>query len=192
PRSFMRGSVPRRLRVARPRGGPLVHGRRPPPRARAPIDHAAARGWAREVARRARGGAGGARMKPRLLFHCHHTLGLGHLIRSLTLAQSFAECFDVVLLAGGELPENLELPRGLEIVPLTGLDERPARVLETFRRIRPEVVVVELFPFGRKKLAPELLPMLEAASASGARVVCSVRDILVPARTHQAQHAERP
>jgi predicted glycosyltransferase len=131
-------------------------------------------------------------MKPRLLFHCHHTLGLGHLIRSLRLAQSFADRFDVVLLAGGELPENLELPRGLEVVPLAGLGgERPARVMKTFRRARPDVVVVELFPFGRKKLASELLPMLEAASASGARVVCSVRDILVRGRGDQERHDER-
>jgi predicted glycosyltransferase len=131
-------------------------------------------------------------MTPRLLFHCHHTVGLGHLIRSLRLAESFADCFDVVLLAGGEPPENLELPRGLEVVALTGMcDERPARVMKTFHLARPDVVVVELFPFGRKKLRSELLPMLEAASASGARVVCSVRDILVRGRSDQEQHDER-
>jgi predicted glycosyltransferase len=131
-------------------------------------------------------------MKPRLLFHCQHTLGLGHLIRSLRLTQSFADCFDVVLLVGGGVPESLELPRGVEVVPLTGPgDGRPARVIQAFRRTNPDVVVVELFPFGRKKLASELLPMLEAASASGARVVCSVRDILVRGRSDQELHDER-
>ena len=131
-------------------------------------------------------------MKRRLLFHCQHTLGLGHLVRSLTLARSFAERFEVVLLAGGELPEHLDFPPELDVVPLGELGaERAALVMETFRQVRPEVVVVELFPFGRKKLTRELLPMLEAASASGARVVCSVRDILVRGRSDQQRHDER-
>jgi predicted glycosyltransferase len=131
-------------------------------------------------------------MKPKLLFHCQHTLGLGHLIRSLTLARSFADRFDVVLLAGGELPAHIDFPRELEVVPLpVPGDERTALVMQTFRRVRPDLVVVELFPFGRKKLTRELLPMLEAASASGARVVCSVRDILVRGRSDQQRHDER-
>jgi predicted glycosyltransferase len=131
-------------------------------------------------------------MTPRLLFHCQHTLGLGHLIRSLTLARSFADRFAVVLLVGGELPETLELARELEVVPLGEVgEERAAMVIETFRRVRPDVVVVELFPFGRKKLARELLPMLAEASASRAHVVCSVRDILVRGRSDQQQHDER-
>ena len=131
-------------------------------------------------------------MRRRLLFHCQHTLGLGHLIRSLTLARSFAECFDVVLLAGGELPAHLDLQSGLDVVPLGELGaERATLVMETFRRVRPDVVVVELFPFGRKKLTPELVSMLEEASVCGARVVCSVRDILVRGRSDQQRHDER-
>jgi predicted glycosyltransferase len=42
--------------------------------------------------------------------------------------------------------------------------------------------MVELFPFGRKKFASELLPLLERARQRGRRqplVVCSLRDILV-------------
>ena len=128
-------------------------------------------------------------MRPRLLFHCQHVLGLGHLVRSLALTCSLAESFEVVLLAGGEWPAHIALPREIEVVPLNG--DRATLVLQTFRRVRPDVVVVELFPFGRKKYAGELLPMLDEAAASGAHIVCSLRDILVRGRGDQPAHDER-
>src|SRR5205085_12450591 len=52
----------------------------------------------------------------------------------------------------------------------------------------------ELFPFGRRKFADELLPLLEEARADRARqplVVCSLRDILVRARVEQRKHDAR-
>lgn len=150
-------------------------------------------------------------MKQRLLFHCQHSLGLGHLVRTLALARSLASGFDVTVVAGGELPEQLELQPGVELVRLPALaladgglvsvDDRfsvesaqrarAAVVLDTFRRLRPEVLVVELFPFGRKKLAGELLPLLTEARVAGALVVSSLRDILVRGRSDQAAHDER-
>ena len=51
-------------------------------------------------------------MKPALLFYCQHSVGLGHLMRSYALCEALAERFRVVLLAGGELPEGIEPPRG--------------------------------------------------------------------------------
>jgi predicted glycosyltransferase len=44
----------------------------------------------------------------------------------------------------------------------------------------PHVLVLELFPFGRRQMRFELLPLLEAARAAAhpPAVVCSVRDIL--------------
>ncbi|HZR95062.1 MAG TPA: glycosyltransferase [Gaiellaceae bacterium] len=115
------------------------------------------------------------------------------------LARALAESFDVVVLAGGELPPSFAPPPQVEIVPLPHLagDELHVRrrradlVLEALRRSRPAVVVVELFPFGRKKLAPELLPLLAEARSGGAVTVCSVRDILVRGRSDQLEHDER-
>jgi predicted glycosyltransferase len=59
--------------------------------------------------------------------------------------------------------------------------------------VQPRVLFIELFPFGRKKFATELLPLLEAAKEEGARrplVCCSLRDILVGKQAQQ-QHDER-
>lgn len=150
-----------------------------------------------------------------LLFYCQHSLGMGHLVRSLALAESLAVRFRVVLLNGGKFPKGLAAPSGVEVVnlPPLGLDTegrlvsrdgrrtaerakelRRALIMRTYRRMRPRVVLVELFPFGRKKFADELLPLLEAARAESPRrplVVCSLRDILVGKRAGQQKHDAR-
>jgi predicted glycosyltransferase len=153
--------------------------------------------------------------RPALLFYCQHSVGLGHLVRSFALAAALAEEFRVVLLCGGRVPASLPPPPGVELVRLPALgvgsngaftshdgrltvqDARVARreaILRTFRTLRPEAVVVELFPFGRAKFAPELLPLLEEASARARGrplVACSLRDILVGRRADQTRHDER-
>jgi predicted glycosyltransferase len=150
-----------------------------------------------------------------LLFYCQHSLGMGHLVRSLALAGALAERFRVVLLNGGKLPQGLAVPRGVEVVnlPPLGLDHagrlvsrdgrrtaerakelRRTLIMESYRRLRPRAVLVELFPFGRKKFADELLPLLEAARGESPRrplVCCSLRDILVGQRAEQQKHDAR-
>jgi predicted glycosyltransferase len=118
-------------------------------------------------------------------------------VRSFALAGALAARFRVTLLCGGEVPPEPAPPRGIEVVALPPLDAERAlelrreRVLAAFRSVRPAVVVLELFPFGRKKLAGELLPLLDEARASGAAVVCSLRDLLVRGRENQDRHDER-
>ncbi len=153
-------------------------------------------------------------MSPRrtCLFYSHHSLGMGHLVRSLALAGALTKRFDVVLLNGGPLPGGIRIPAGIEVVALPPIaqDEahqlvsRDARysateartlrreiILATYQRTAPAVIVLELFPFGRKKFAEELAPMLDAArAASDPRplVVSSVRDLLVTGRQHRQLH----
>jgi predicted glycosyltransferase len=150
-----------------------------------------------------------------LLFYCQHSLGMGHLVRSLALAASLAGRFRVVLLNGGKLPKGLAIPGGVEVVnmPPLGLDSegrlvsrdgrrtterakelRRSLIIKSYRRMRPRVVLIELFPFGRKKFAGELLPLLEEARSESARrplVCCSLRDILVGKRAEQQKHDAR-
>lgn len=151
-------------------------------------------------------------LRPPLLFYCQHSLGIGHLTRSFALAAALPEHFHVVFLNGGRLPPGLPAPRGIEIIdlPPLGMDDghtvvsrdgthdvaqaqarRRALIDAAVQRWQPAVLLVELFPFGRKKFANEILPMIRGAKRGGARVVCSLRDILVDARPDQQRHDDR-
>lgn len=70
---------------------------------------------------------------------------------------------------------------------------RKHKILEIFNEYRPQAILIELFPFGRKKFAGELLPLLKAAKRSQNRplVICSLRDIMVNARKDQIRHDNR-
>ena len=153
-------------------------------------------------------------MKPAALFYCQHSLGIGHLTRSFALVRALSQRFHVVLLNGGALPEGIAVPEGIDIVhlPPVGMDaehrlvsrdaavpladaqaRRRTLILETFHATRPALVLIELFPFGRKKFAGEILPLLRAAKAAPQQpiVACSLRDILVSGRDNQQRHDER-
>ena len=62
---------------------------------------------------------------------------------------------------------------------------------EAWREVRPHVLLFELFPFGRRQLRFEIVPLLDAAIAGDRRpcIASSVRDILVaqhkPARNDE-------
>jgi predicted glycosyltransferase len=57
---------------------------------------------------------------------------------------------------------------------------RCRELLEAFTRCAPDVLLIEAFPFGRRQMRFELIPLLEAACARRPRplVVSSIRDIL--------------
>jgi predicted glycosyltransferase len=164
-----------------------------------------------EAAATARTGA----TRPALLFYCQHSLGIGHLTRSFALAAALAEQFHVVFLNGGRLPPGLPVPRAIELIdlPALGMDDghtvvsrdalhdvaqaqsrRRELIDAAVRQHRPAVVLVELFPFGRKKFANEILPLIRAAknqAGAAALIACSLRDILVDSRRDQQHHDDR-
>ena len=59
--------------------------------------------------------------RPRILFYCQHSLGMGHLIRSFSIAAGLANHFDVVFLNGGPLPAGQQPPEKIEIINLPPL-----------------------------------------------------------------------
>ncbi|MCQ8118594.1 glycosyltransferase family protein [Methylomonas rosea] len=153
--------------------------------------------------------------KPRLLLYCQHSLGMGHWVRAMTLANALSREFRVTFLNGGRAPDHQAAIADLDMLnlPPLGMGEdhqlysqddrysvkeslarRRQLVLDTYAMLRPEVVLIELFPFGRKKLAGELLPLLKAARRDKQDmplVLCSLRDIMVNARKDQSRHDER-
>lgn len=153
--------------------------------------------------------------KPTLFFYCQHSLGMGHFIRSVTLAEHLAESFEVVFMNGGPLPAGIVFPAEVERVDLpplvmesdgglrsidpaftvdAALTRRRDLMLALLEERRPRTLLIEFFPFGRRKFEPELLPLLDAARALGERcphIVCSVRDLLVTARPSQQRFDDR-
>jgi predicted glycosyltransferase len=146
-------------------------------------------------------------MKLRVFIAVTHLLGAGHLTRAAALARAFMGKGHAVTLVSGGMPSPLTHLPGAEIVQLPpvmtvgtdfrtlldahgrpmGEDDLAARrdlLLEAFRAMRPDVVVTELFPFGRRVLAGEFLDLVEAAHGLVPRpvIACSIRDILAAPR----------
>ncbi|WP_395457786.1 glycosyltransferase family protein (plasmid) [Azospirillum melinis] len=145
----------------------------------------------------------------RLLIAVTHLLGTGHLSRALALAEAFtAGGWRVDVASGGRPAPHLtpnptgggatlhQLPPlasdGADFATLLGADGTPAdaglfaarqamltRLLDS---LRPDVLITELFPFGRRALAAEFDALLERARALPQQplTLASVRDILAP------------
>jgi predicted glycosyltransferase len=148
----------------------------------------------------------------KIVLYCQYVWGMGHLFRSLELARALAG-HRVILVAGGQ-EVAVDLPAHVELVRLPGLlmDERfttlmpetPGRLLAAiqkervqalaalFERTRPEVFVIELYPFGRTAFGFELEPLLAAMRRGNygrVNTVCSLRDVLVEKRDPAAYEA---
>jgi predicted glycosyltransferase len=138
----------------------------------------------------------------KIIFYCQHVLGLGHLFRILELCRAL-DGHDVILVTGGQ-PMEVPLPpfvREVALPPLmmgrnlaalhtvdaeTDIEDIRSRrrrtLLKLFQAERPQLFIVELFPFGRRKFRFELDPVLEAIRMKKipkCKVICSLRDILV-------------
>jgi predicted glycosyltransferase len=141
----------------------------------------------------------------RAFLYVQHLLGVGHLKRMSLLARALrAEGFEVVLASGGTPARDIEVD--VQLPPASAADltfrtlldaegrpvseewkrRRAALLLDAWRRFREAgragALVVELFPFGRRQMRFELLPLLEEAKRATHPpvVVCSVRDLLQP------------
>lgn len=138
----------------------------------------------------------------KVFFWVQHLLGIGHLRRTLSLARATAAAGLETVTASGGLPVPGVDPGGAKLVQLPAVravdryfkqlaDERDrpiddawregrrAALFEAYEKARPDVLVTELFPFGRRQLRFELEPLLARAKADGCTTVSSVRDILV-------------
>lgn len=141
-------------------------------------------------------------MTPSIFFHVQWLLGIGHLQRSLRIAEALLrEGAEVTLALGGPATPGVAIApaiRKVQLPPVRALDagfalvdDRGEAICDEFRAVRrgrllaalgearPDVVVIEGFPFARRAFAFELDPLVAAAREAGARVACSVRDVIV-------------
>ena len=145
----------------------------------------------------------------KLLFYCQHILGMGHLVRSMEIVRSLTANFEVCFINGGEVIQGFQAPPNIRIANIPAIKTDPKfqallpvdptldiektkalrkeQILSILADFQPDVLMVELFPFGRRRFSFELIPLIEAAKAQQAKVVSSLRDIIVT-KSNQARH----
>ncbi|QIB35956.1 glycosyltransferase [Ancylobacter pratisalsi] len=141
----------------------------------------------------------------RVMIVVTHLLGVGHLARMAAVGAAMAaRGWKVTLVSGGRPAPTVALD-GLELVALppvhcVGTDfatlyaapglvadadyftRRREALLAAFDAARPEALITELYPFGRRSLAGEFDALLAHAHGRADRpaVLCSIRDVLNP------------
>ncbi|GLS86342.1 glycosyl transferase [Cypionkella aquatica] len=140
---------------------------------------------------------------PSVFFYVQHLLGIGHLARASRIARAMLDLGMEVTLVTGGLPvqgfpgpgiSHIALPplavAGSEFAGLVTASGEPAdaaylearknQLLAAYHAAKPDIVLTEAFPFGRRQVRFELLPLIDAIQASESRpaLVSSVRDIL--------------
>lgn len=142
---------------------------------------------------------------PRVMIYVQHLLGVGHLHRVSAIARAMVRGgFETTLVSGGMPDPTLHGLNGIRFLQLPParaqdasfrvlLDENGTPITDAWRALRletlnaifdetsPDAVLTELFPFGRRPMRFELLPLLTRIRAMTSRplVFSSVRDILV-------------
>ncbi|SEG51131.1 Predicted glycosyl transferase [Bosea lathyri] len=144
-----------------------------------------------------------------------HLLGSGHLVRARHLARALAEAGFAVTLASGGMPLNVRAdepftfvqlpPAKVEGVDFRNLLDEAGQPIDAQRRetrrdllselaasLRPDIVITEHFPFGRRQLADEFLGVIAAARLANPKtlVLASIRDVLVAPRADRIVEAE--
>jgi predicted glycosyltransferase len=137
------------------------------------------------------------------MIYVQHLLGIGHLMRTRLIAEALAEMGHDVHLVSGGMPIGGRMPQGVHTVQLppirvsdasfmplrdadgVPIDEayrqgRRELLLAAYEAAAPAAVLFETFPFGRRALRFELVPLLEQIESTQPRplVVSSVREIL--------------
>jgi predicted glycosyltransferase len=139
---------------------------------------------------------------PVALVYVQHLLGIGHLARMARIVAAMRDHGMAVTLVRGGFPvagfdvqhvETIQLdPVQADAHALSRLvgadglvfdemrqDRRRDALLAVLERLRPDILLVEAFPFGRRAMRFELLPLLERARVLGTKVIASsIRDIL--------------
>ncbi|MDJ0635619.1 MAG: glycosyltransferase [Xenococcaceae cyanobacterium MO_188.B29] len=148
----------------------------------------------------------------KVMFYCQHILGMGHLVRSREIVRGLLPEYQVCFINGGEIIKEFPFPTGVEVVNIPAvktntefqglqpvdtslsLDEvkelRLNKLMKVFAEFQPDILIIELFPFGRRSFSFELIPLVEQAKASGTKIVSSLRDIVVT-KQNQERHEEK-
>jgi len=140
-------------------------------------------------------------VKYKIAIYVQHLLGAGHLVRAMSLADALSEDGHQLILLSGGFPIDrpvrayafYQLPptRAIEGDFTRLVDEQGQPVSEKWRRdrgalllakvqqFRPDLLITETFPFGRRQFRFELEPLLDwVQSQPSVHLIASIRDVL--------------
>ena len=142
----------------------------------------------------------------RVLCHVQHFIGIGHFVRMHAIASGMSGAHEVYLVDGGRPVPRRPGPRPIELIPLPRLvraagrivgletdtpvallmEERIRLLIQAVERIRPDAILVDIYPFSKWEVEEEITRMIAVARQLNARVriVTSLRDI-VPMSLHE-------
>ncbi len=141
----------------------------------------------------------------RVALICCHLTGTGHLVRTLTLARALTAAGAQALVISGGRPLDHVSTEGLEVLQLPPVEvrdldytrlhvpgagatdeaylaDRLKKLDAAIAQFRPNALVTELYPLGRRILAAEFQRAIAASKAANpsAAIIASVRDIPEP------------
>lgn len=142
-----------------------------------------------------------------VLFYVQHLLGIGHVFRATRVARAMVKAgFKVHMVWGGTRLPSIDLS-GLDMIwlepvragdsyiaDLVNADGTPVKdalfsrrretLLNLLAKLRPDIVITETYPFGRRQMRFELEPFMRAARSASwnPMTVSSIRDIMTENR----------
>ena len=130
--------------------------------------------------------------------YCQHLSGVGHFVRSREIVRALSKRHSVWFVTGGLEVPGPQLNSSVRRVRLAGIrrskaglepltetrdlkdtfKHRKTALTTLFSKVRPDVLVIEHFPFSKWILEKEILSVIELARISNlhTRILCSVRD----------------
>jgi predicted glycosyltransferase len=149
----------------------------------------------------------------KIIQYCQNVLGVGHLFRGLEICRALSE-HEIILVTGGP-PFETTLPAHVRefCLPILQMDNafkglistekkltldqikkvRKKKLLALFEEEKPDLFLVELFPFGRRAFRFELDPVvktLRERKSAPCAIFSSVRDILVEKKDYIKHEAK--
>jgi predicted glycosyltransferase len=145
----------------------------------------------------------------RIVFYVQHLLGIGHLYRARRICDALHDAGAELTLVSGGVParalDNAAFPV-VQLPPICSGDagfsglvdetgqliddsfkqRRRDALLAAIRDIKPHAIITEAFPFGRRQVRFELIPLLEHVASTPAAtrpfLIASIRDLLQEGR----------
>ncbi len=140
-------------------------------------------------------------MPQNIAIYVQHLLGAGHLVRAMSLAEALSRIGHQVLLLSGGFPIDravkgyhfYQLPptRAIEGNFTRLIDEQGEAINDQWRnnraelllaelvKFKPDLIITETFPFGRRQFRFELEPLIDWVRAQiSVHLMASIRDVL--------------